>query len=82
MCEVAGTPRYENGLGIANWRDGFCCAPPRPQRGTSPRATFPLSTPWTPAFAGVTKWGADSAAADHFRTQIAGHALYCASHLL
>ena len=36
VCEVAGTPRYEDGLGIANWRDGFCCAPPRPQRGTSP----------------------------------------------
>ena len=36
VCEVAGTPRYENGLGVANWRDGFCCAQPRPQRGTSP----------------------------------------------
>ena len=33
MPAGAGTPRYENG-------GGFCHAPPRPQRGTSPRATF------------------------------------------
>ena len=39
----AGTPKYEKPelwLGPANWHDGFCHAPPRPQRGTSPRATF------------------------------------------
>ena len=27
-------------LGTANWHAGFYYAPPRPQRGTSPRATF------------------------------------------
>ena len=27
-------------LDTANWHGGFCHAPPRPQRGTSPRATF------------------------------------------
>ena len=27
-------------LGTANWRGGFCHAPPRPQRGTSPRTTL------------------------------------------
>ena len=39
----AGTPKYEKPelwLGTANWHDGFCHAPPRPLRGTSPRATF------------------------------------------
>ena len=45
-----GTPRYEKPelwFGTVNWRGGFCHAPPRPQRGTSPsprevfdRATF------------------------------------------
>ena len=50
MPTAAGTPRYEMPelwLGTANWRGGFCHAPPRPQRGTSPsprevfdRATF------------------------------------------
>ncbi len=43
MPAGAGTPRYENPelwLGPANWHGGFCDAPPRPQRGTSPRATF------------------------------------------
>ena len=35
-------------LGTAYWRGGFCHAPPRPQRGTSPRATFPPPHPWTP----------------------------------
>ena len=50
VCEVAGTPRYENGLGIANWRGGFCRAPPRPQRGTSPRTTFPLPRPLDSGF--------------------------------
>ena len=35
----AGTPRcqkLELWLGLANWHGGFCRAPPRPQRGTSP----------------------------------------------
>ena len=39
----AGTPRCEKPelwLGTANSHGGFCCAPPQPQRGTSPRATF------------------------------------------
>ena len=39
----AGTPRYEKPelwLGKANWHGGICYAPPQPQRGTSPRATF------------------------------------------
>ena len=43
MPTAAGTPRYEKPelwFGTANWRGGFCQAPPRPQRGTSPRATF------------------------------------------
>ena len=43
MPAGAGTPRYEMPelwLGTANWHGGFCHAPPRPQRGTSPRATF------------------------------------------
>ena len=43
MPAGAGTPRYEKPelwLGTANWHDGFCQAMPRPQRGTSPRATF------------------------------------------
>ena len=40
---AAGTPRYEKPelwLGTADWHGGFCHAPRRPQRGTSPRATF------------------------------------------
>ena len=48
MPAGAGTPRYEKPelwLGTANWHRGFCHAPPRPQRGTSPRATFPSPTP-------------------------------------
>ena len=43
MPAGAGTPRYEKPelwLGTANWHGGFCYAPPRPLRGTSPRATF------------------------------------------
>ena len=47
MPAGAGTPRYEKRelwFGTANWRGGFCHAPPRPQRGTSPRATFSHST--------------------------------------
>ena len=43
MPAGAGTPRYENPeswFGTVNWRGGFCHTPPRPQRGTSPRATF------------------------------------------
>ena len=50
MPAGAGTPRYEKPelwFGTANLRGGFCHAPPRPQRGTSPsprevfdRATF------------------------------------------
>ena len=43
MPATAGTPRYENPeswFGTVNWHCGFCHAPPRPQRGTSPRATF------------------------------------------
>ena len=43
MPAGAGTPRYEEPelwLGTADWHGGFCYAPPRPQRGTSPRATF------------------------------------------
>ena len=42
MPAGAGTPRYEEPelwLGTADWHGGFCYAPPRPQRGTSPRAT-------------------------------------------
>ena len=40
---AAGPPRYEKRelwVGTANWDGGFCHAAPRPQRGTSPRATF------------------------------------------
>ena len=43
MPAGAGTPRYEKPelwLGTANWHGRFCHAPPRPLRGTSPRATF------------------------------------------
>ena len=50
MPAAAGTPRYEKPelwFGTANWHGGFCHAPRRPQRGTSPsprevfdRATF------------------------------------------
>ena len=43
MPAAAGTPRYEKPelcLGTTNWHAGFCDAPPRPQRGTCPRATF------------------------------------------
>ena len=43
MPAGAGTLRYEElklWLGTANWHGGFCYAPPRPLRGTSPRATF------------------------------------------
>ena len=39
----AGTSRGDKPelwLGIANWQGGYCHAPPRPQRGTSPRTTF------------------------------------------
>ena len=39
----AGTPMYEKPelwLSTANWHGGFRHAPPRPLRGTSPRATF------------------------------------------
>ena len=48
----AGTPRYEKPelwFGTANWRGGFCHAPPRPQRGrpTSPPALHFLITPST-----------------------------------
>ena len=42
MPVAAGTPNCENPevwLGTANWHVGFCYAPPRPQRGTSPRTT-------------------------------------------
>ena len=44
----AGTPRCEKlelWLGTANWHPGFCHAPPPPQRGTSPRTTFPSPHP-------------------------------------
>ena len=60
MRVAAGTPRYETPemrFGTANWHGGFCHAPPRPQRGTSPRATFP--SPRIPAFAGMTIGGPD-----------------------
>ena len=43
MPAGGGTPRYEKRelwFGTANWHGGLCQAPPRPQRGTSPRATF------------------------------------------
>ena len=43
MPAAAGTPKYEKPelwLSTANWHGGFCHAPPRPLRGTSPRATF------------------------------------------
>ena len=42
MPAGAGTRRYEKPelrFGMASWRGGFCYAPPRPLRGTSPRAT-------------------------------------------
>ena len=48
MPAGAGTPRYEKPelwFGTANWRGGFCHAPTRPQRGTSPSATIPSPTP-------------------------------------
>ena len=48
MPAGAGRPRYEEPElwhGRANWHGGSCYAPPRPQRGTSPRATFPTPTP-------------------------------------
>ena len=41
----ACTPRYEKlelWVGSANWHGGFCHAPTRPQRGTSPRTTLAL----------------------------------------
>ena len=68
MLAAAGTPMYEKlelWLGTANWRGGFCHAPPRPQRGTSPlprevfdRTTFPSPHPfWIPAFAGIDDTG-------------------------
>ena len=40
MPAGAGTRRYEKRelrFGTANWHGGFCHAPPRPLRGTSPR---------------------------------------------
>ncbi len=43
MPAGAGTPGYEKRelwFGTANRHGVFCCAPPRPLRGTSPRATF------------------------------------------
>ena len=57
----AGTPRYEKlelWLGTASWRGRFCHSPTLPQRGTSPRTTFPHPHPfWIPAFAGMTNEG-------------------------
>ena len=49
MPAGAGTPRYEKPelwLGTASWRGGFCHAPTRPQRGTSPspREVFDRTT--------------------------------------
>ena len=38
-----GMKNLELWLGTANWHGGFCQAPPRPQRGTSPRTTFSRS---------------------------------------
>ena len=57
--------RSELWPGTASWHGGFCGAPPRPQRGTSPsprvvfdRTTFPSPHPfWIPAFAGMTNGG-------------------------
>ena len=43
MPAGAGTPRYEKlelWLGTEKWHGEFCRSPPRPLRGTSPRATF------------------------------------------
>ena len=43
MPAGAGTPGFEKPalwLSTANWHGRFCHAPPRPLRGTSPRATF------------------------------------------
>ena len=74
MPAVAGTPRYEKPelwLGTTNWHGGFCDATPRPQRGTSPRATLTtVVVPgvsvdvlsrgygvWIPAFARMTRSG-------------------------
>ena len=48
MPAAAGAPRYEKPalcLGTASWHGGFCHAPPPPQRGTSPRTTFPIPSP-------------------------------------
>ena len=52
---AAGTPRCEKpelSFGTGSWRGGFCHAPTRPQRGTSPsprevfdRTTFPNPHP-------------------------------------
>ncbi len=62
MPAGAGTPRYEKPelwFGTANRHGGFCHAPPRPQRGTSPSRYDPLSPPlWIPAFAGMRNRGA------------------------
>ncbi len=64
----AGTPRYEEPelwVGTANWDGGFCHAAPRPQRGTSPRATFPPPHPQAglkPAATGTLAFGRRTAA--------------------
>ena len=59
MTNSEGTELW---LDTVNQHGGFCHAPTRPQRGTSPsprevfdRATFPSPPPlWIPAFAGMT----------------------------
>ena len=43
---------------MASWHGGFCHAPPRPQRGTSPRATFSHCND-TAGGVGVTGLGRD-----------------------
>ena len=68
MTNSEGTELW---LGTVNQHGGFCHAPPRPQRGTSPRATFPPCPPlWIPAFAGrscdlVQRVGMADSAAPH-----------------
>ena len=61
MPAGAGTPRYEKlelWFGRANLRGGFCHAPPRPQRGTSPASHFDRTTFF---FSGHRPWVYNSA---------------------
>ena len=61
MPAGAGTPRYERPelpFHEANSHRAFCHAHSPPQRGTSPRATFPRPTPLDSGLRrGMTIWG-------------------------